>query len=57
MPRTLREVTAEEHALLKRAQIASVLVAHLFGGLIDGLFAQTYRSQIAGWVLVDFARD
>jgi pimeloyl-ACP methyl ester carboxylesterase len=55
MPRRLAGMAADEHALLAAADIRGrvVLVAHSFGGLIDRLFAQTYRSRVAGMVLVD----
>ncbi|MBV8991112.1 MAG: alpha/beta fold hydrolase [Solirubrobacterales bacterium] len=55
MPRTLRGMVSDLHALLRSARVPGpyVLVGHSFGGLIVRLFAQTYRSETAGLVFVD----
>jgi pimeloyl-ACP methyl ester carboxylesterase len=55
MPRTLRSMASDLHALLGHAGIPGpyLLVGHSFGGLIVRLFAQTYPSETAGLVFVD----
>jgi pimeloyl-ACP methyl ester carboxylesterase len=55
MPRQLPNVAADLHRLLMRAGLRApiVLVAHSMAGLIDRYFAQTYRREVLGMVLVD----
>jgi pimeloyl-ACP methyl ester carboxylesterase len=55
MPRTLPGMASDLRALLRRSRIRGpyTLVGHSFGGMIVGLFAQTYPSRVAGLVLVD----
>jgi pimeloyl-ACP methyl ester carboxylesterase len=54
-PRDARQNVQELHALLTNAQIAPpyVLVGHSFGGDVARLYAEQYRDQVAGMVLVD----
>lgn len=55
MPRKLPDVAADIHKLLRRAGVRKpiVLAAHSMGGLIARYFAQTYRQEVTGMVLVD----
>jgi pimeloyl-ACP methyl ester carboxylesterase len=55
LPRTAGRVATELHALLRAAgeQPPFVLVGHSFGGLVMRIFAQRYRDETAGLVLVD----
>ena len=55
MPRRVPDIAADLHKLLLRAGLRApvVIAAHSMGGLIDRYFAQTYRRQVAGMVLVD----
>jgi pimeloyl-ACP methyl ester carboxylesterase len=55
MPRRLPNIAADLHRLLMRAGLRApiVLVAHSMAGLIDRYFAQTYRREVLGMVLVD----
>ena len=55
MPRHLPAMAADLHKLLMRAGLREpiVIVAHSMGGLIDRYFAQTYRREVIGMVLVD----
>ena len=55
MPRTLPGIAADLHRLLISAGLRSpvVLVGHSFGGAIVRYFAQTYRKEVRGMVLVD----
>lgn len=55
MPRKLPAMASDLHKLLMAAGLRRpvMLVAHSFGGLIDRYFAQTYRGQVRGMVLVD----
>jgi pimeloyl-ACP methyl ester carboxylesterase len=55
MPRTLAGIAADLHRLLTSAGLHSpvVLVGHSFGGAIVRYFAQTYRKEVRGMVLVD----
>src|SRR6266487_4781642 len=54
-PRDARQNVQELHMLLTNAQIAPpyVLVGHSFGGDVARLYADQYRDQVAGMVLVD----
>jgi pimeloyl-ACP methyl ester carboxylesterase len=55
MPRRLPSMARDLHRLLMAAGLRApvVIVAHSFGGLIDRYFAQTYRHEVLGMVLVD----
>ena len=55
MPRTISRIVDELREMLDSAGIAPpfVLVGHSFGGLCALLFAQRYRAETAGLVLVD----
>ena len=55
MPRQLSNIASDLHKLLMRAGLRApiVLVAHSMAGLIDRYFAQTYRHEVIGMVLVD----
>jgi pimeloyl-ACP methyl ester carboxylesterase len=55
LPRTAGRIVEELHTLLHRAgeQPPYLLVGHSFGGLVMRIFAQRYRSETAGLVLVD----
>ena len=55
MPRTAGRIVSELHELLHRASEPPpyVLVGHSFGGLVMRIFAQRYRNETAGVVLVD----
>jgi pimeloyl-ACP methyl ester carboxylesterase len=55
MPRKLPDMAADIHKLLLSAGLraAVVIVGHSMGGLIDRYFAQRYRKQVRGMVLVD----
>jgi pimeloyl-ACP methyl ester carboxylesterase len=55
MPRKLPNMAADLHKLLMSAGIRApiVLVGHSVGGLINLYFAQTYRREVRGIVLVD----
>ena len=60
MPRALPAMAADLHALIHRAGIRTpvILTPHSMGGMIDRYYAQTYRKDVAGMVLVDaFGRD
>ena len=54
-PRTSKVMAAELHALLRAAQIPPpyVLVGHSMGGYNVRLYANLYRNEVAGMVLVD----
>lgn len=54
-PRTSQHVVADLHALLAAADVQTpyILVGHSFGALHVRLYAHTYRSEVAGLVLVD----
>jgi pimeloyl-ACP methyl ester carboxylesterase len=54
-PRTLRQSAYELHALLRNAgeRPPFVMVGHSLGGLIARQYAQDYRGEVAGVVLVD----
>lgn len=54
-PRTSDAMARQLHALLQTAQIAPpyVLVGHSMGGFTVRLFANLYRNEVAGIVLVD----
>jgi pimeloyl-ACP methyl ester carboxylesterase len=54
-PRDVRQNVQELHALLTNAHIAPpyVLVGHSYGGDVARLYADQYRDQVAGMVLVD----
>ena len=55
MPRTLPSIAADLHPLLISAglRVPVVLVGHSFGGVIVRYFAQTYRNEVRGMILVD----
>lgn len=54
-PRDAAAVVSDLHALLTAAQIAPpyILVGHSIAGLYDRLYADRFRNEIAGMVLVD----
>jgi pimeloyl-ACP methyl ester carboxylesterase len=54
-PRTVRNVVAELHTLLRNADIQPpyILVGHSYGGLLVRAFAHLYPDDVAGIVLVD----
>ena len=55
MPRTAGRVADELRALLENAEVSPpfLLVGHSFGGLVMRIFADRYRNEVAGLVLVD----
>ena len=55
MPRKLADMAGDLHALIHRAGIRTpvILAPHSMGGMIDRYYAQTYRRDVAGLVLVD----
>jgi pimeloyl-ACP methyl ester carboxylesterase len=55
MPRKVPDMAADLHKLLMKARLRApvVIVAHSMGGLIDRYFAQRYRREVLGMVLVD----
>jgi pimeloyl-ACP methyl ester carboxylesterase len=59
MPRTLPEIVAELHALLRAADVPGpyILAAHSLGGLMVRLYASTYPGEVSGMVLVDAVPD
>jgi pimeloyl-ACP methyl ester carboxylesterase len=54
-PRTPRQLVEELHTLLARLQEPPpyILAAHSFGGLVIRKYAELYRDEVAGMVLVD----
>lgn len=54
-PRTARQIAKELHALLNAAGVPGpyVLVGHSFGGYVVRAFADLYRHDVVGMVLVD----
>jgi pimeloyl-ACP methyl ester carboxylesterase len=54
-PRTALDMVEDLHALVRAADIEGphILVGHSFGGLLVRLYAQRYREEVAGIVLVD----
>jgi pimeloyl-ACP methyl ester carboxylesterase len=58
-PQTIQQRAEDLHALLANAQlpVPYILVAHSYGSLIVRWFAQKYRDQVAGLVLVDTAEE
>src|SRR6267143_3985190 len=54
-PRTARQIAQELHALLNSTGLPGpyVLVGHSFGGYVNLAFAQLYRDEVVGMVLVD----
>src|SRR6266478_1833287 len=54
-PRTARQIAQELRTLLGAAGVPGpyVLVGHSFGGYVNRAFAQLYRDEVAGIVLVD----
>ena len=54
-PRTARQIAKELHALLNAAGVPGpyVLVGHSFGGYVVRTFADLYRHDVVGMVLVD----
>lgn len=55
MPRTIRQIVEELHALLLNARVDGpyVLVGHSFGTFTARLYASKYPEEVAGMVLVD----
>jgi CubicO group peptidase (beta-lactamase class C family)/pimeloyl-ACP methyl ester carboxylesterase len=55
MPRTMRDLVSDLHALLQKAHIPGpyVLAAHSFGGIFARLYTGTYPKEVVGMVLVD----
>ncbi|WP_419728108.1 alpha/beta fold hydrolase [Lichenicola sp.] len=55
LPRDTRALVSDLHALLHKAGIRPpyILVAHSLGGLDGVMFADRYRSELAGMLLVD----
>jgi pimeloyl-ACP methyl ester carboxylesterase len=53
-PRTARQIARELHALLDAAGVPGpyVLVGHSFGGYVTSAFADLYRENVVGQVLV-----
>jgi pimeloyl-ACP methyl ester carboxylesterase len=58
-PRTSEVMVQELHTLLRNTGIEGpyTLVGHSFGGINVRLFAQQYRDEVAGMVLVDSAHE
>jgi pimeloyl-ACP methyl ester carboxylesterase len=58
-PRTMRQIVYELHVLLEKAGVPPpyVLVGHSYGGWLVRLYASTYRSEVAGMVLVEGGFD
>ncbi|MBK8899703.1 MAG: alpha/beta hydrolase [Anaerolineaceae bacterium] len=58
-PRTARQVVAELHTLLAKAEIEGpyVLVGHSVGGLFTRLYSHQYPQEVAGMVLVDSVHE
>jgi len=54
-PRTVKDMAADLHALLRATDVAGpyVLVGHSAGGLVVRLYASTYPDEVVGMVLVD----
>src|SRR6266852_2368933 len=54
-PRTAQPIAQELHVLLDATGVPGpyVLVGHSFGGYVNRAFAQLYRDEVAGIVLVD----
>ncbi|MBE0338509.1 alpha/beta hydrolase [Paenibacillus sp. 23TSA30-6] len=54
-PRTGENIVRELHVALKNADIQApyILVGHSLGGMYSRLYAQTYKDEVAGLVLVD----
>jgi len=54
-PRTARQIAQELHRLLDAAGVPGpyILVGHSFGGYVNLVFADTYRKEVVGMVLVD----
>jgi pimeloyl-ACP methyl ester carboxylesterase len=55
MPRTAGQIAAELHVLLQSAGVPPpyVFVGHSFGGIVARVFAQRFKPDVAGLVLVD----
>jgi pimeloyl-ACP methyl ester carboxylesterase len=55
MPRTVRDLVSDLHALLQTAHVPGpyVFAAHSFGGILARLYASTYPNEVVGMVLVD----
>lgn len=58
-PRTMKQEAFELNRLLKAAHIKApyVLVGHSLGGLIARVYAEQYRQEVAGVVLVDSTHE
>jgi pimeloyl-ACP methyl ester carboxylesterase len=54
-PRTARQIAQELHRLLDATGVPGpyILVGHSFGGYVNLVFADTYRNEVVGMVLVD----
>lgn len=54
-PRTARQIAQELHRLLDAAGVSGpyILVGHSFGGYVNLAFADSYRHEVVGMVLVD----
>ncbi len=54
-PRTAQRIAEELHTLLDATGVCGpyVLVGHSFGGYVNRVFAQRYRNEVVGMVLVD----
>ena len=59
LPRTMRQISYELHSALLKAGVKPpfVLVGQSLGGLIIRVFAEQYRKEVAGMVLVDSANE
>jgi pimeloyl-ACP methyl ester carboxylesterase len=59
LPRTIRQVTSELHAMIGAAGLPAplVLVGHSLGGLYARAFAAAHPDQVAGVVLIDAAHE
>lgn len=58
-PRDAHDIVDDLHRLLFAARISGpyVLVGHSFGGLLMQIFAQRYRTEVVGLVLVDLMHE
>ncbi len=58
-PRTSENIVSELHDLLQAARLTApyILVGHSFGGANMRLYANTYREEVAGLILVDACHE
>lgn len=58
LPRTMKQIVFELHALLTRADVRPpyLLVGQSYGGVLVRLFTSTYPNEVSGMVLVDGGR-